>query len=77
MENSAVKIDIEDTLLTAMNDALARSKSVFSNCAPTLVSTISQNDWDTWDASSEIPNVADQDPVDYEDDFDCDEKTAA
>lgn len=76
MTNDAVKVDTQDTLGAAINDALTRTNSVFGSNTKTLVDTISKKDWDNWDASSEKPNVADTSPLDDEIN-DYDEQTAA
>lgn len=59
MKHEVVNVDIHDTLLTAIHDAEKRAVSVFGGNKNTLVDSISQADWDSWDASAEKPNVAD------------------
>jgi len=76
MTNDAVKVDTQDTLGAAINDALIRTNSVFGSNTKTLVDTISKKDWDNWDASNEKPNVADTLPLE-EEVSDHDEQTAA
>jgi hypothetical protein len=72
MKHEVVNVDVHDTLLAAMNDAAERAISVFGSGKNTLVDAIPQADWDSWDASAEKPNVADNDfhlADDYSDSF--------
>jgi hypothetical protein len=77
MTQSVVNIDSHDTLVSAMTDAEARAASVFGAQSKTLIDSISNNDWECWDASLEKPNVADCDQLDDEDDFDIDTEPMA
>ena len=77
MTHSVVNIDSHDTLVSAMKDAEARAASVFRAQSKTLVDLIPHDEWESWDASTERPNVADCDELDKEDDFDDDAQPMA
>lgn len=57
MEIDAVKMDDMNTIHAAFEDAQARVHAVFKSSAKTLVDNISAGNWESWDASSESPNV--------------------
>lgn len=66
MTHDVVNIDSHDTLVLAMQDAETRAASVFGGHGKTLVELIPQDDWDSWDASGERPNVYDCDGLSSE-----------
>jgi len=68
--NDLVKVDSQDTLVAAVDDANSRARNIFGSGMKTLIETISQQDWDTWDASEERPNVADSASLSSDDDSD-------
>ena len=70
MTQDFVKVDSQDTLMAAVDDAMERAIAVFGDKKDTLIDMISQADWDSWDASGETPNVADSAGLNHEIDFD-------
>lgn len=74
--NDLVKVDSQDTLVAAVDDAMARAAAIFGSNERTLIDSVSQSDWDVWDASGEKPNCADASLVQFDDD-DFDESAPA
>lgn len=72
-------VDTTDELMKAIEHAQARVAEVYSSGRNTLIDQISQQEWDSWDASDELGLVSDphgleDDPVDMADTL---EKVAA
>ena len=68
-------VDTTDELMKAIEYAKARVDQVYSSGRNTLIDQISQQEWDSWDASDELGLVSDphgleDDPVDSADAFD-------
>ena len=59
MTQDSVKVDSQDTLVAAVDDAKLRAAAVFGSDTNTLIDTVSQGEWDAWDASTEQPNIYD------------------
>ena len=77
MMHESVKVDSHDTLGVAVEDAMSRAASVFGQLKNTLVDSIDQQKWDSWDKSNENPKVVDPNPASDDDELDGSELTAA
>jgi hypothetical protein len=77
MMHESVKVDSHDTLGVAVEDAMSRAESVFGQLKNTLVDSIEQQNWDSWDKSNENPKVVDTNPASDDDELDGAELTAA
>lgn len=77
MMHESVKVDSHDTLGVALDDAMSRAASVFGKLHNTLVDSIPQEKWDSWDKSGENPNVVDPSHDSYDDEVDGSELSAA
>lgn len=61
-------VELGDALHAGFNDAMARVKELGLDPKGTLVDSIPQDQWDSWNASNENPTVKDTVLTGFEDD---------
>lgn len=73
MKEEAMSVQTNDVLSQAVDAAMARIHEMKGKTGLTLIDTISDEDWEKWDASDEMAIVSDPCGMDAHDHLDDDE----